>query len=166
MAVMQAVWPLTGLYFGPAAVLAYRRLGTHAIARQEIRHPSSGRRWSGIGLSVTHCGAGCALGDIIAEFALFALALTIAGRALFAEYICDYVLAIGFGIVFQYVVISRMRRLTLRSGLIAAAKSDVVALSAFEIGLFGWMALMRFVFFPSSPLRPDSAVYWMSCSSA
>jgi hypothetical protein len=30
-------------------------------------------------------------------------------------------------------------------GLIAAAKADVISLTAFEIGLFGWMAIMAFV---------------------
>jgi hypothetical protein len=86
--------------------------------------------------------------------------VSIAAEPLYAEYAGDYVLAIGFGIVFQYLVISPMRRLSLRTGLAAAAKSDVVALTAFEVGLFGWMALMRFVFF-SPPLQPSSPVYWL-----
>lgn len=154
--VMEAVWPLTALYFGPLAIWAYRRFG-HAGMAGPTRRP----RWPSVAVSVTHCGAGCILGDIIAEFALFGLAASIAGRALFAEYVGDYLLAIGFGIVFQYLVIARMRGLTLRKGLIAAAKSDVIALSAFEVGLFGWMALMRFLFFTRPHLLPDSPVYWM-----
>jgi hypothetical protein len=28
------------------------------------------------------------------------------------------------------------------------------------VGLFGWMALMSFVFLPGSPLHPGSPVYW------
>ena len=55
-------------------------------------------------------------GDTIAEFAVFALTLTVAGQAPYAEYISDYLLAIGFGIVFQYLVISCMQRLTLLVG--------------------------------------------------
>jgi hypothetical protein len=158
--VMEAVWPLTALYLGPLAVWAYRRFGMTGAAEH---HHGRGKRpkWAGVALSVTHCGAGCVLGDIIAEFVIFSLALTIADQALFAEYVGDYVLAIAFGILFQYFVISRMRELTLRAGLAAAAKSDVIALSAFEIGLFGWMALMRYVFFTSPGLHPDSPVYWM-----
>ena len=34
------------------------------------------------------------------------------------------------------------------------------ALTAFEVGLFGWMALMFFVFFPAQHLHPESPVYW------
>ncbi|MGH3190430.1 MAG: DUF4396 domain-containing protein [Streptosporangiaceae bacterium] len=48
-----------------------------------------------------------------------------------------------------------------RKGLAEAAKADVAPLTAFEAGLFGWMALMYFVFFPAPHhLRPHSPVYW------
>jgi hypothetical protein len=47
-----------------------------------------------------------------------------------------------------------------RDGLVAAAKADVLSLSAFEVGLFGWMALMQLVFFPGPHLHPDRAAYW------
>lgn len=161
MPVMEAVWPLTALYSGPLGVWAYRRLGGSHAVRQPVDRGQRRRLVAGVALSVTHCGAGCVLGDIIAEFIVFAVGATIAGRALYAEYVGDFVLAIAFGIVFQYLVISRMRALTLRQGLIAAARSDVIALSAFEVGLFTWMALMRFVFFDESPLHPDRPAYWL-----
>jgi Domain of unknown function (DUF4396) len=65
------------------------------------------------------------------------------------------------GIVSQYFAIAPMRGLSPRKGLIEAAKTDVAPLTAFEIGLFGWMALMYFVFFPAPHhLHPDSPVYW------
>lgn len=53
-----------------------------------------------------------------------------------------------------------MRGLPVGKGLAAAAKVDVLSLTAFEVGLFGWMALMAFVFFPDPHLRPDNPVYW------
>src|SRR5699024_11739345 len=39
-------------------------------------------------------------------------------------------------------------------------KADILSLTAFEIGLFGWMALMTFVFFTDPHLEPNSPVYW------
>jgi hypothetical protein len=33
-------------------------------------------------IEVSHCGAGCTLGDVIAEFEIFGLGITIAGSAL------------------------------------------------------------------------------------
>ena len=113
-------------------------------------------------IEVSHCGAGCTLGDVIAEFAIFALGLTIAGVTLGAEYVGDYILALAFGIIFQYFAIAPMRGLGLKDGLIAATKADFISLTAFEVGLFGWMAIMAFVLFPAPDhLMPSSAAYWL-----
>ena len=164
MRVMEAVWPVTALYFGPLALWGYRRLG-RARSERWRREREHGERpgepgWAGTALGVSHCGAGCTLGDLIAEFAVFALGLQIAGRALWPAYIGDYVLALVLGIGFQYFAIAPMQQLGVRQGLVRAAKADVLSLTAFEIGLFGWMALSAFVFFPDPPLHPDRAAYW------
>lgn len=41
--------------------------------------------WAGTAVATTHCGAGCALGDLIGEWIVFAAALTLLGLALPAE---------------------------------------------------------------------------------
>jgi hypothetical protein len=162
MGIMEAVWPITGLYFGPLAVWGYHRFGRPATTRWQQRHPQSGPpeqpRWAGVAVDVSHCGAGCTLGDIIAEFTIFGLGATIAGSELGAMYLGDYLAAVILGIIFQYFAIAPMRGLGLRKGLAEAAKADIISLSAFEIGLFGWMALMHFVLIPG--LHPGSPVYW------
>jgi hypothetical protein len=127
MGVMNAVFPITALYFGPLALAFYWRWGR-----------SAGKpRWVMMATEVSHCGSGCVLGDVISEFAVFALGLAVAGLVLGAEYVGDYVLALAFGILFQYLAIAPMRGLGLREGLTAAAKADTVSLTFFEIGLFG-----------------------------
>ena len=165
MPVMEAVWPVTALYFGPLAVWAYHRYGRPSSPRWLREHglddPPDKPRWATIAVGVSHCGAGCTLGDIAAEFAVFGLALSVAGTALPFEYAGDYVLAVALGLLFQYFAIAPMRGLGVRDGLKAAAKADILSLTAFEVGLFGWMALMAFVFFPAPHhLMPDSPVYW------
>jgi hypothetical protein len=165
MPIMDAVWPVTALYFGPLASWAYRRFGRPATARWLSEHdresPPDKPRWATIAVGVSHCGAGCTLGDVLAEFAVFGLGATIAGEAVYAEMIGDYVAAVALGIVFQYFAIAPMRGLSPRKGLVEAAKADVLSLTAFEVGLFGWMALMSFVVFPAPHhLHPDSPVYW------
>lgn len=162
MRVMEIVWPVTALYFGPAAIIAYHAWGRPRSSRWSAEHgdPPGPQRHAGVALGVSHCGAGCTLGDIIAEFAVFGLGVGIAGTTLAAEYVGDYVLAVILGIGFQYFAIAPMRGLNLRDGLVEAAKADVLSLSAFEIGLFGWMALMYFVFFPGPHVHPDDPVYW------
>jgi hypothetical protein len=165
MRVMEAVWPVTALYFGPAATWAYRRYGRPQTTRWLTEHgrdePPDKPNWATIAIGVSHCGAGCTLGDIVAEFAVFGLAATIAGEAVSAEMTGDYVAALILGIAFQYFAIAPMRGLGLRKGLVAAAKADVLSLTSFEVGLFAWMALMAFVFFPAPDhLRPSSPAYW------
>ncbi len=164
MGVMEAVWPVTALYLGPIAWWGYHRFGRPMSPRwvREQRGDADYDRpaWVSTALGVSHCGAGCTLGDIIAEFTVFALGLTVVGRSLYAEFIGDFALALLLGIVFQYFAIAPMRGLGLRKGLIQAARADVLSLTAFEVGLFVWMALMYFVFFPAPHLDPLSPVYW------
>jgi hypothetical protein len=165
MSIMEAVWPVTALYFGPVAVWAYARLGRPMTARWLREHdrdePPDKPAWATTAIGVSHCGAGCTLGDIVAEFAVFGLGATIAGEAVYASMVGDYVLALALGIVFQYLAIAPMQGLGVRDGLARAAKADVLSLTAFEIGLFGWMAVMSFVLYPAPHhVEPDSPVYW------
>ncbi len=162
MSIMEAVWPVNALYLGPLAVWAYRRWGRPQSPRWWREHgdPPGKPRWASTSIGVMHCGAGCTLGDIVAETVIFLLGVTIAGRAIWAEYVGDYALALALGILFQYYAIAPMRGLPLGKGLWQAVKADVLSLTAFEVGLFGWMALMVFVFFPGPHLHPDSPVYW------
>jgi hypothetical protein len=160
--IMNVVWPLTAVYSGPLGWLAYRRWGRLNSPLYQRTTPGAGhyRVPVAVGISDTHCGAGCALGDLISEWALFAIGATIAGTALWPEYIGDFALAFVFGIAFQYLAIAPMRHLGFRAGVIAALKSDTLSVITFEIGLFGWMALIFFVFFGSPHLKPDHAAYW------
>lgn len=164
MRVMEAVWPVTALYFGPLASWAYRRFGrpmSHRWQRErDADGPPEKPKWATTAIGVSHCGAGCTLGDIIAEFAIFAAGVTIASKAVFAEMIGDYVAAVLLGVAFQYFAIAPMRGLGLRKGLAAAVKADILSLTAFEVGLFGWMLLMAFVFFPGPHLHPNQVTYW------
>jgi Domain of unknown function (DUF4396) len=164
MGVMEAVWPITALYFGPVALWMYFRYGKQNsprwLAERGLDAAPEKPKWVTTAIGVSHCGAGCTLGDVIAEFAVFAFALTLLGSGLLAEYVGDYAAALVLGILFQYFAIAPMRGLGVRDGLAAAAKADVLSLTAFEVGLFGWMAVMMFVLFPASPLRPNSAAFW------
>jgi hypothetical protein len=163
MKIMEAVWPLTALYAGPLGLVAYYRWGRPMPdKRMEARDRGMPGKpfWAGTAISATHCGAGCVLGDLIAEWVVFAAGLQLAGSTLWVEYPFDYVLALSWGILFQYFVIAPMRQLAVGEGLRLAAKADFLALSAFEVGLFGWMAIMQLVLFTSPHLPTDSAAFW------
>lgn len=162
MWIMEAVWPVTGLYAGPFALWAYAHWGRLQTRKWQNEHgqPPDKSFPAIVSVGVSHCGAGCALGDIVGGWIVFAGALAIAGSVLWPEYIIEYVLAFTLGIAFQYFSIAPMRNLGVREGIIAALKADTLSLTAFEIGMFGWMALVRLVLFPEAPLHPDDAVYW------
>ena len=108
--------------------------------------------WQQVAVGVTHCGAGCALGDIIGEWLVFALGWHWFGDKLYAELLVDFPLAFGLGILFQYFTIAPMRGLGVKEGLVAAVKADTISIAAFEIGVFGWMALAALVLFPGESI--------------
>jgi hypothetical protein len=133
------------------------------VSRSRPRPPGRACRSRPRHLERDHRTAG--EGDIVAEFAVFRLGASAAGLTLGAEYIGDYVADVTLGIAFQYFAIAPMRGLGLPKGLIEAVKADVASLTAFEVGLFGWKALMMFVFFPAPHLTPASPVYWFLMQS-
>ena len=90
---------------------------------------------------------------------MFLGGITLFGSAFGAELAGDFALAYLLGLMFQYFVIVPMRGLSPGRGIVEAVKADTLSLLAFEVGLFGWMALMRFVLF-DPPLRLDQASYW------
>ncbi len=174
MRIMDVVWPVTALCWGPVGVWGLWDMGAPPASRRkrELQQREKQRRrvlsevtgedkeqegpvkpfWQQVAVAVTHCGAGCTLGDIIGEWLVFAFGWTLFGEKLYAELLVDFPLAFGLGIVLQYFTIAPMRGLGVREGLIAAVKADTISIVAFEIGLFGWMALSAFVLFPGGSI--------------
>lgn len=156
MAVMNWVWPITGLYFGPVAAI-----GHYKESRLAEGKSSQGQErpfWAKVFTGATHCGSGCVLGDFAGEWVVFFASITVAGSTLWANYAFDFVLAYLFGIIFQYFSIAPMRNISGWPGISAAIKADTISLVAFEVGMFVWMAFAhRFLF---ADLRPTSGLYW------
>lgn len=167
MWIMNVVWPVTALYAGPLAVLAYFKVGrlsseeNVAEAKRRNEEPPGKRKpfWQMVGLAATHCGSGCTLGDIVSEWFLFLVPFTVFGHRIFGAWILDYALALLFGIAFQYFTIQPMRNLSVKEGLKQAAKADVLSLTSWQLGMYGWMALVTFVFF-GHELEKTSPVFW------
>jgi hypothetical protein len=171
MWIMNVVWPATALYFSVVAVWAYYKIGRpmskgaqpetggghHEQNMEEARkHPT----WAQVAVSTSHCGAGCALGDIVAEFAVFRYGLTLFGASIWAAWLVDLATAWLLGIFFQYFAIKPMRNLWPGEALITAIKADTLTIVAFQIGMYAWMALTHFVLFPKPHLHPDDARFW------
>lgn len=54
-----------------------------------------------------------------------------------------------------------MRHLPAGKAIAAAIKADTLSILAFQVGMYAWMALTYFVFFPRPHLTPFSPVYWL-----
>lgn len=180
MGIMNVVWPATALFGGVAAVVAYYRWGRLATRRRAMAalrraEKPPHRRLTPfpvmVGKGATHCGSGCALGDICAEWLawLFPVIATWAGwhvvfaEKMFAVWVVDYILAFLFGVAFQYFTIVPMRGLSVGRGIIQAVKADVLSLTAWQAGMYGFMALAAFWIFEGIPgyrLEVASAEFW------
>jgi len=152
MWIMNVVWPVTALYAGPLGLWFYLRAGRSG-------HAGASPFWLSAAKAATHCGGGCTLGDLLVEgsLALFPALFTV--HSLFAVWGLDFVAAFLLGIAFQYFTIAPMRGLTPAQGLIAALKADTLSLSAWQVGMYGWMALVIFGLF-GHELARNSATFW------
>jgi hypothetical protein len=154
MWIMDIVWPVTALWAGPIGLWAYFRLGRSTL-QSEKSFPQA------VGVAATHCGAGCTLGDIIAEWIHVAAPFTIARVALYGAWVLDYIFAFVLGIAFQYFTIAPMRHLTPSRGLVMSLKADSLSLTAWQVGMYGWMALMRFGVFGADIPKTNPAFWFL-----
>ena len=152
MAVMNFVWPITALYFGPFALPIYFRFGREKTREDKRSKPF----WQAVWVGVTHCGAGCTLGDFAAEWIAYFIGFNIFESKLFGSFVLDFVFAYVLGIVFQYFSIAPMRNLSGWPGIKAAIKADTISLIAFEAGMFVFMAYTHHTFM----LEPTDPRYW------
>lgn len=149
MWIMNCVWPIAALFGSVLLLWFYWR---HGRDRHGGKQPPL---TVVVAKGALHCGAGCTLGDIVAE----AIALLSPGVAIafgwgvlfedkmFAIWVLDYLLAFLIGIAFQYFTIAPMRNLGLSAGLWQALKADVLSLTAWQVGMYGFMAFAKFYLF-------------------
>jgi hypothetical protein len=179
MRIMNVVWPVTALYGGVLALWFYFRHGRQ-VAGNQAEVPMHGRQKPFpviVATGTTHCGAGCTLGDIVAEWLAFlvpAVTIWFGWQSLFADkmfavWALDFAFAFVLGIVFQYFAIVPMRGLSFRPGIVAALKADTLSLIAWQIGMYGFMALAQFAYFrplTGQPVAVSTAEFWFTMQIA
>lgn len=174
MWIMYLVWPLTALFGSVIWLAAYYRWGRGPAAGEErgdIPYPAM------VFKGASHCGAGCTLGDIIAEWAAFgvpAIALWFGYGSLFSEkifavWILDFLLAFGIGVAFQYFTIRPMRDLSVGQGIVQALKADIASISSWQVGMYGVMAIIQFLIFRplyGGTAEVDTPEFWFAMQAA
>ncbi|MDA9432100.1 DUF4396 domain-containing protein [Bradyrhizobium sp. CCBAU 51627] len=179
MWIMNVVWPVTAL-FGSVWIVwqyfKYGRLAEHRLVHEAKRKGEDppNKRLTPFPIMVAngtlHCGSGCTLGDIVAESLMIAAPAvlvafgckSIFSDPIFARWIVDYIFAYAFGIVFQYFTIAPMRGLSVSQGILAALKADTLSLTAWQFGMYGFMAVAHFVIFREfkRTLEPTASEFW------
>lgn len=109
------------------------------ISTSHCHHHTSRPMLATVLIGVSHCGAGCVLGDLVGEWLVYGTSTSIGGHSIWAELLIDYGFALLFGIVFQYFSIAPMSGQYGPKSVWRAVKADVLSLTSFEIGAFGWM---------------------------
>jgi hypothetical protein len=164
MFVMNLVWPINALWAGPVGIWMYWKLGRMA-PRSADRSASSNQMdmpersfWQKVVAGTLHCGSGCTLADLVGPFVFAAAPFAVLGSMVYGEWTLDFILALLVGVSFQYMALSPMLG---QKGLPVwwrAFKVDFFSLSAWQVGMYGWMALVIFVWF--GRLRPEHIEFW------
>ncbi len=165
MTIMNIVWPVTGLYAGPIGLLAYFKIGRKSITENGVHIQGHDMKkmqkpfWQSVVVGTLHCGAGCTLGDIIAEFGLLIFPITLFGSILYGSWMVDFFIAFILGIIFQYYAIRPMRDGPPSKIWLSALKADTLSLASWQIGMYGMMAIAVFIIF-NRRLEATEPLFW------
>lgn len=158
MKIMNIVWILTGLWAGFVGLWAYYNIGklksdamdaNMSMPEMDMDNKKSDMYsmdmqktvWQKTTLSTLHCGSGCTLADIIGEWFIFFVPMCIGWG-----WTLDYFIALIIGILFQYAAIRPMEKtLTKNQAYVKAFKIDFWSLTSWQVGMYGFMAIMIFV---------------------
>ena len=112
---------------------------------------------SGAAERVAHRGRS----DPAVESPAYVVPVTLFGQRIFAGWMLDYLLAFNFGTPFQYFTIQPMRDWSSGEALKAALKADALSLTAWQVGMCGWMAIVTFVLFGHEIPKTNPAFWFM-----
>jgi hypothetical protein len=167
MAIMNVVWPVTALYAGPLGLLIYFNIGgitaKEAMKSHKNRHHGVSHQkpfWQSVLTGTLHCGSGCALGDLFTANLLLVIPVTVFGSKMLGEWAIEYIAAFLIGIIFQYFAIKPMSNISAKDALIAALKADTLSLTAWQVGMYGWMAVCNLLIFHTL-LKAPAPVFWL-----
>ena len=164
---MSVVWPVTALYAGPLGLWCYWRIGRENARTDADRRRTPSREtqaaarpfWQSVAVAATHCGGGCTLGDLVGERLARVVPLTLLGREIYAAWAVDSASHCCSASPSNTSPSSRCATCPPAKGLAAAIKADVLSLTAWQVGMYGWMAIATFVIF-GHELAKTEPVFW------
>lgn len=180
MAIMNVVWPVTALFGAGISLWGYFRYGRLASRQRMMQAKENGEKAPSkagtpfpvmVAKGSAHCGSGCCIGDICAEWLAFfvpTVAVWFGWQGIFSEkiyavWVLDFVIAFVLGVAFQYFTIVPMRNLGVAEGIWQAIKADTLSLTAWQVGMYGFMAVANFWLFRQvfgTALEVNSPEFW------
>jgi hypothetical protein len=180
MTIMDIVWPVTALFGTFITMWGYFRYGRLATKEAVMEAKKQGKEPPNktdtpfpvmVAKGASHCGSGCCIGDICAEWLAFfipSIAVwfgwhSVFSEKMFAVWILDFIFAFVLGVAFQYFTIVPMRHLGKLEGIWQALKADTLSLTAWQIGMYGFMAVAYFWIFRDiigTKLQVNSPEFW------
>ena len=157
--IMNVVWPVNALFGTVPTLSFYFRFERLTSRDVKISSDKSSKNSTPYPVMVAkgamHCEAGCTLGDVLAEGLVLAFPViavwpgwhSLFSEKMFAIWIVDYIFAFVLGVAFQYFTIKPMRQLSPGEGIRQALKADALSLTAWQVGMYGFMAIAQFVLF-------------------
>ncbi|MDQ3317801.1 MAG: DUF4396 domain-containing protein [Actinomycetota bacterium] len=148
--VMEAVWPITALYFGPLGLLLYYRWGRPRSDKWQKEHGDAPEKslTAAAATGGTPGGAASAIGHVLGVPLVVLSGLTIAGEALWVMILLIAVIATALLFAFEYFFSTvPTRGLPRGKGLKVALLIALATVLAFDVGMGGWMLVLHFLFF-------------------
>ncbi len=167
MKIMNEVWILTALWASVFGLIAYYWFGREKGMKQmEGMEMPKLPKWQGITLSTLHCGAGCTVADILGSIFLYIVPIAIAGSTMVGGWMFNYILALVIGIYFQYSAIREMSTLSTSTIIKQAVKAEILSLTAWQVGMYGWFYLLIYPLHAIAPHSALNADFWFAMQQA
>jgi len=143
--IMNLVWPLTALYGGPLALVLYCQMGRGQDPRPE----------TSVALGTFCAGAGCVIGNVLAEMLLPFVHFSVEGSALLGEWTLQGIGACVGAILFRYAADIPRR------SVVKALQTGILQSVAWQVGVSGGMAIAILLIFKQSLGVGDPVFWWM-----
>lgn len=151
---MEAVWPISALYFGPLALAIYARWGRPRTDKWRAEHEIAAETTLPAEATTRGItgGAASTLAHFIGVPLVVLSGLTIAGLDLWAMILVIAAIATALLFGFEYFVTrGRQRSLSSGKGVGAALAIALLTVLAFDMGMGGWMLFLHFFWIMPPP---------------
>lgn len=164
VAIMNIVWPITGLYMPFIGWLAWwylgRKLSRQAKLALLIPPEKEGfNSWQTIFISTSLSAAACIFGDIMTLPIITLLNHFAINPALWLQALICVLVSLLMGLLFQFMAIRQREKYTFVRTLLLAFKTEIFPLLVYQSGIFIFMALaLKFVL--NQQLNPLLVAFW------